>query len=82
MGIPRGLTGAIESDIAYPMPGRPLAVLFTEEQIVRFDQIAEALSERAAGTRVTRSDAIRAAAERGAAALEAELGIKRPKPKR
>jgi hypothetical protein len=65
------------------MRKRPLAVNFAEDQIVRFDRIAEALSVRAAGTEVTRSDAIRAAAERGAALLETELGlIKKTKPKK
>jgi hypothetical protein len=67
------------------MPGKrpPLAVLFSDEQIERFDRIAEALSARAAGTKITRSDAIRASADRGAAALETELGLtKRSKPKR
>lgn len=73
----------LQWDTVYPMPEKPLAVRFTEEQIARFDRIAEKLSARAAGTKVTRSDAIRAAAEQGAALLEAELGLtKRPKPKR
>jgi hypothetical protein len=67
----------------HPMRKRPLAVNFAEDQIARFDRIAEALSARAAGTDVTRSDAIRAAAERGATLLEAELGlIKKPKSKK
>jgi hypothetical protein len=66
-------------DTVYPMPEKPLAVRFTEEQVARFDRIAEKLSALAAGTRVTRSDAIRAAAERGAALLEAELRLTKPK---
>lgn len=81
MGLgPEGLALAdtMRYDISQ-MPKRPLAVQFEEAQIARFDRIAERLSARAAGTKVTRSDAIRAAAERGAAVLEGELGLTKPK---
>jgi hypothetical protein len=60
---------------------KPLAVRFSDDQIARADRVAEALSVRAAGTRVTRSDAIRAAFDRGLEALEAELSLTK-KPKR
>lgn len=64
------------------MTEKPIAIRFTDEMLARFERVAEALAIRAAGTRVTRSDAIRAAAERGLVELETELGLKRPKPKR
>ena len=52
---------------------RPLAINFSEEAIALFDEIAEALSERSYGMRVTRSDAIRIATMRGARIIEQEL---------
>jgi hypothetical protein len=64
------------------MTEKPIAIRFTDEMLARFERVAEMLAVRAAGTRITRSDAIRAAAERGLGELEAELGIKRPKAKR
>ena len=63
------------------MPESPTAIRFPPELIARFERIAETLSERNAGMKVTRSDAVRMAAERGATSLEEELGIKPPKPK-
>jgi predicted transcriptional regulator len=47
----------------------------------RLDRIAEALAERAQGARITRSNALRVAVERGIELLESELNVK-PKPKR
>jgi hypothetical protein len=48
--------------------------------VPRLDRIREALSMRAAGARLKRSDAIRAAIERGVEALESELGIVESEP--
>ena len=45
----------------------------------RLDRNAEELTERAAGAKLNRSDAIRVALERGMASLETELGIARKK---
>lgn len=61
---------------------RPLAIRLTDALIERLDRIAESLSERAAGTRISRSQAIRAAIERGVADLEGELGIVKPKTRK
>lgn len=65
------------------MPGRPIPLRIEQATLDRLDRIAEALSERAAGVRVTRADASRIALDRGAEALEKELGLSRaPKRKR
>jgi predicted transcriptional regulator len=58
---------------------QPRAIRFSDELLVRMDRIAEVMSERAAGAHLSRSHAIRAAIERGAAVLETELGIVKPK---
>lgn len=50
--------------------------------VERLDRIAEALSERLPGRPLKRSDAIRAAIEKGVEALERELGLSKPKPKK
>jgi predicted DNA-binding protein len=52
-----------------------VAIRIPEELAARVDALAAALSQRAAGTPITRSDAARLAMERGAAALEVELAI-------
>lgn len=57
------------------MTERPLAIRLSDELIERLDRIADELSTRAAGARVSRSQAIRAGIERGVLALEAELGL-------
>lgn len=64
------------------MTERPLAIRLSDELIERLDRIADELSTRAAGARVSRSQAIRAGIERGVAGLEAELGLTTKKPKR
>lgn len=51
---------------------RPLAIKMTGQQIDRFDRLAQNLSARAAGSRISRSEAIRVAADRGATLLESE----------
>jgi hypothetical protein len=55
------------------MTETPLAIRFTAEQIERIDDMAALLKQRAAGARVTRSDVVRIAMERGLAELEREL---------
>ncbi len=51
--------------------------------IARFDRIAETLSARAHGVRVSRSEVMRMTFDRGLPLLEAELGIgEKPKRKR
>jgi hypothetical protein len=64
-------------DMLYLMRKRPLAIAFDAETIAKLDRVAKALSERAAGMRVTRSDIVRAAVDRGLAALEIEAGLTR-----
>lgn len=64
------------------MTGKPIPLRLEQEILDRLDRIAAALSERAAGVRVTRADATRIALERGATALEAELGLTRRAAKR
>lgn len=64
------------------MPSRTLPVRLEEELISRLDELAEALTRKAAGVKVTRASAIRVALERGLDALHAELGEpRRTKPK-
>ena len=45
----------------------------------RVDRIAEAMSKRSAGVNIKRGSVLRAIIERGAAELEAELGIAKRK---
>lgn len=59
------------------MTARPVPLRIDETILERLDRVAAALSERAAGARVPRSDAIRIALERGVASLEQELGLAR-----
>lgn len=58
-----------------------LAIRLSDEDARRIDRIAEVLTERAAGAKITRSSAYRQALLRGIPALEAELGITQPKGK-
>lgn len=73
-----GLTASIR---AYTMPAvdRPLPIRLEDDTIERLDRLAAALTERAAGVKVSRSGAMRATIERGLDVLEAELGIGRTK---
>lgn len=66
--------------VAY-VTARTLPIRLDETTIHRLDVVADALTVRAAGVKVSRSGAMRAAIERGLGALEAELAIQ-PKPKR
>lgn len=63
---------------------RTLPIRLEDDLIDRLDSLAAALSERAAGAKVSRTAAMRAAMERGLEALEAELGagVRRRKPKK
>lgn len=63
------------------MTEHPVSVRLDTDSIERLDRIAEAMGERAAGVEPKRGAVVRAAIERGIAALEAELGLKK-KPKR
>lgn len=63
--------------------GKTLPVRLEDDLVERLDALAELLTERAAGVKVSRSAAMRAALERGLEALEGELGgSRRNKPKR
>lgn len=67
------------------MPGRPTPIRIEEDVIQRLDAIAAAMTERAAGVKVARSNVIRLALERGMAVLEEDLGMgpsRTKKPKR
>ena len=60
------------------------SVRLDDDITARLDAIAELMSARAAGTRITRSDAVRAAVLRGVDVLEQELAAepkRKPKPK-
>lgn len=59
------------------MSEKPLGIRFSKIQIARSDRIAKELSKRAEGTKVTRSDAIRAALNRGFDELEKEFSLSR-----
>jgi hypothetical protein len=63
------------------MTRRPVPLRIDEEILTRLDRVAEALSAKAAGANVPRSDAIRIALERGTESLEGELGLSRQKRK-
>lgn len=54
---------------------RTIPIRLEDELIERLDALATALTERAAGVKVTRTAAMRAALERGIEALEAEAGV-------
>jgi len=62
---------------------RTIPIRLEEDLIGRLDALATALTERAAGAKVTRTGVMRVALERGVQALEAEVGSAgRRKPKR
>ena len=64
------------------MATRPtIPVRLDEAMVARLDAVAEAMSKRAAGASVSRSEVVRVAVDRGVSALEAELGVA-PKRKR
>jgi len=56
-----------------------LSVKVDDEMANRLDALAKAMSGRAAGAQVTRSNAMRVALEHGVDALEVEFGMKRKK---
>ncbi|MBN1605494.1 MAG: hypothetical protein JW940_02620 [Polyangiaceae bacterium] len=64
------------------MVTRPVPFRLDEEMFARLDRITETMSAKAAGAHVSRSSVLRAALERGMAALEAELGLAQRKRKR
>jgi hypothetical protein len=64
------------------MTGKPVPLRIEESTLDRLDRVASALSERAAGARVPRSDVIRIALERGLESLEKEMSLSRSKRKR
>jgi predicted transcriptional regulator len=57
--------------------GIAVSVRIDAATVAKIDALAEALSERAAGVPITRSDAIRVAIERGAATLADEMKRKK-----
>lgn len=59
-----------------------VAMRLEEETIAELDELAAALSKRAAGAEVSRSEAARLALGRGIPALRAELSEKKPPKKR
>ena len=63
---------------------KTLPIRLEDDLIARLDALAAALTERAAGAKVSRTAAMRAALERGLQALEAEVGTsaRRRKPKK
>jgi predicted transcriptional regulator len=67
------------------MVSKTLPVRIEEDLISRLDWLADALTRRAAGAKVSRSSAMRVAVERGLESLEGELGAPtklKPKPKK
>jgi predicted transcriptional regulator len=66
------------------MTSKTIPLRLEEDLVQRLDSLADALSKRTVGVKVTRSAAMRAALERGLDSLEAEVGkpARRPKPKR
>lgn len=56
-----------------------MSVRLEEDVLDRLDALAKALSARAAGAELNRSDALRVAALRGLDELEGELGTKKGK---
>jgi len=63
---------------------RTIPIRLEDDLIERLDALAIVLTERAAGAKVTRTSAMRAALERGLEALEAETRTapRRRKPKK
>lgn len=59
------------------MTEHPVSVRLDTEAVERLDRITEALSARAAGATLKRSNVVRLAVDRGIDALEAELGLKK-----
>ena len=59
-----------------------LSVKVSDEFVARVDRLAEEMSTRAGGAKVTRSNAMRVALERGMEVLEGEFAMKKAKPKR
>lgn len=57
----------------------PVSVRLDSASIERLERIAEAMGKRAGGVLLKRGTVVRAAVERGIAALEAELGIRKAK---
>lgn len=51
-----------------------IPVRLTPEDLARFDGLAEALSDRVGGLKVSRSELMRMVFQRGIPVLEAELG--------
>lgn len=63
---------------------KTIPIRLEDDLIARLDALAAALTERAAGVKVTRTAAMRAALERGLESLEDEAGLssKRRKTKK
>jgi hypothetical protein len=59
----------------------PLNLRIDQATLHRLDRVAQALSARAEGANITRSDATRAALSAGLTVLEAKLGIAEPTQK-
>jgi hypothetical protein len=59
-----------------------LSVRLEPELIQRLDAVAEFLSERAGGARITRSSALAVVAMRGIEQFETEMATKAKKPKK
>lgn len=55
---------------------KPIPVRFDADQIARLDRVAKALSERAGGAKVSRSEVVRVAVDRGLDALEDSIARK------
>lgn len=64
------------------MATRSVTARLEEDLVERLDRLAAALSARAKGAEVSRSDALRVAATAGLDALEKEIAAERPPPKR
>jgi hypothetical protein len=67
------LSVTLESATVYEANYRPIPIPLTEAQIERAERIKERLSKKAAGVRVTRTETLRVALERGFDVLESEL---------
>lgn len=66
-----------------PVTSRPaIPVRLTAEEVERFDRLAEAVSARVGGMKVSRSELMRMLFARGLPLVEAEYGIKAPRARK
>jgi len=68
----------------YMVTARTIPIRLEEDLIERLDALAQELTERAAGAKVSRTAAMRVALERGLEVIESDMGLagRRRKPKK